>query len=242
VNKADIITKMSLDVKIPINPVYSQTVTETSLGMIGVVVSGAQLFNDYEDPTRSFIAVNDNFAISGVSFLDSCNGHPLAVNAGGSNYHYHGVPYCITDKLDVAGKHSTILGFLKDGFPFYGQYGESGKKLTGADLDECNGHTGPTPEFPSGIYHYHLKSDKSPYTPNCYHGAVAASTGGAGGGNGGPPGGEPDFTDAAKTLGVTVAELEAALGNPPFDLAAAAKKLGVTAAQLEAALPQRPGA
>ena len=29
------------------------------------------------------------------------------------------------------------------------------------DLDECNGIIGPTPEFPEGIYHYHMtiKSD-----------------------------------------------------------------------------------
>jgi hypothetical protein len=40
-----------------------------------------------------------------------------------------------------------MLGVLKDGFPIYGDKGESGVIVTNADLDECSGHTGPTPEF-----------------------------------------------------------------------------------------------
>lgn len=53
-------------------------------------------------------------------------------------------------------------------------------------------------------------------------------------------GAPPDLTDAATELGVTTAELEAALGEPPFDLAAVAETLGVTEAELEAALPAPP--
>jgi YHYH protein len=241
---AEVVIETPLDVTIPTKPVYSDTVTDTSLGMIGVMISGAQMFNDYEDQARSFIAVNDNFSIDGVPFVDSCNGHPLAINAGAGNYHYHGIPYCITDVIDTAGSHSKILGVLKDGFPLYGPQDVDGTKVTGDDLDECNGHFGPTPEFPAGIYHYHSKEDVSPYTPNCYHGVVDSS-GDTGGGQGAPPGGgqggPPDFTDAAATLGVTVDELTAALGQPPFDLEAAATKLGVTAAELKAALPPPPG-
>lgn len=190
---AKVVTETPLDVELPLNPTYSETVTDTNLGMIGVVVSGAQLFNDYEDPNRTFVAVNDNFDIAGVDFLDACNGHPLALNVGGGNYHYHGVPYCITDDLDVAGEHSRILGYLLDGFPVYGPQDVDGTKVTGADLDECNGHNGPTPEHPNGIYHYHLKDDKSPYTPNCYHGEVTVTSAGGGGppGGGPPPGGTP---------------------------------------------------
>ena len=56
------------------------------------------------------------------------------------------------------------------------------------DLDECNGRTGVTPEFPNGIYHY-FATDSYPYFQRCVKGAVA--TGGAGGqppgGAGGPP-------------------------------------------------------
>jgi hypothetical protein len=37
------------------------------------------------------------------------------------------------------------------------------------DLDECNGRTGVTPEFPSGIYHYY-STDSYPYFQRCIKG------------------------------------------------------------------------
>lgn len=48
------------------------------------------------------------------------------------------------------------------------------------DLDECNGRSGVTPEFPAGIYHY-MATESYPYMPRCLKGTVA------GGGGGGPP-------------------------------------------------------
>lgn len=39
------------------------------------------------------------------------------------------------------------------------------------DLDECNGRSGSTPEFPGGIYHYYA-TDSYPYLPRCWKGAV----------------------------------------------------------------------
>ena len=170
----------TVDQTITLNPIYSETTTDTNLGIIGVAISGAQLFNDYEDPDRSFVAVDDNFSIDGIFFVDSCNGHPLALAADGSGqgtYHYHGIPYCITDAVDADGEHSSILGFLLDGFPFYGPQDEGGATITSDELDECSGHVGTTPEFPEGIYHYHLTEDRSPYTVDCYHGEVEVSAG-----------------------------------------------------------------
>jgi hypothetical protein len=52
------------------------------------------------------------------------------------------------------------------------------------DLDECNGRTGVTPEFPAGIYHY-VVTDTWPYVHRCVKGT--ATGGGAGGGAGGMP-------------------------------------------------------
>ncbi|MEP0984642.1 YHYH protein [Ekhidna sp.] len=40
------------------------------------------------------------------------------------------------------------------------------------DLDECNGRTGVTPEFPEGTYYYVITSD-FPVTPNCFFGTPA---------------------------------------------------------------------
>jgi len=37
------------------------------------------------------------------------------------------------------------------------------------DLDECNGRTGVTPEFPAGIYHYYI-TDGYPYIQRCVKG------------------------------------------------------------------------
>jgi hypothetical protein len=39
------------------------------------------------------------------------------------------------------------------------------------DLDECNGRTGITPEFPSGIYHYYA-TDTYPYLQRCVKGRL----------------------------------------------------------------------
>ncbi len=54
------------------------------------------------------------------------------------------------------------------------------------DLDQCNGRTGVTPEFPGGTYHY-MVTDTWPFVHRCVKGT--ASGGGPPGG--GPPGGPP---------------------------------------------------
>jgi len=191
VDTVDLIKETPIDVDITLNPKYSETITRTSLGQIGVMISGAQLFNDYEDMQLSSVALDDNLTMDGASFVDSCSGHPLQE---GTNYHYHGVPFCITDNVDITGEHSTVIGFLLDGFPVYGNKDVEGIEITNASLDECSGHFGPTPEFPEGIYHYHLTADEAPYSIDCFHGEIEYTRGGGGrgpGGNGGPAGGPP---------------------------------------------------
>lgn len=258
---AEVVTATPVDVTIPLNPVWSETPTDTPLGTIGVMVSGAVLFNDYEGDQVT-VALDDNFVVDGAPFVDACNGHPVGF---GGSYHYHGVPYCITDAVDTAGQHSTIIGLLLDGFPIYGPNDVDGARVTNADLDECGGHVGPTPEFPDGIYHYHLTDDEAPYSIDCFHGEIDASSmqrggggqgppGGQGAGDrqapaegggaatdrGGPPGGLPDFGQAAAALGISEQELIDALGTPP-DLAAAATTLGISLDELTAILPPPPG-
>jgi hypothetical protein len=51
------------------------------------------------------------------------------------------------------------------------------------DLDECNGRTGVTPEFPEGTYHY-FATDTYPFLQRCVKGQVTASAGGPGMGTG----------------------------------------------------------
>lgn len=40
------------------------------------------------------------------------------------------------------------------------------------DLDECNGRTGVTPEFPKGTYHY-FATDTFPYLQRCVKGSLS---------------------------------------------------------------------
>jgi len=49
------------------------------------------------------------------------------------------------------------------------------------DTDECGGRTGPTPEFPSGTYHYYI-TDDYPYIPRCVFGTPDSSFRSRGGG------------------------------------------------------------
>ena len=109
------------------------------------------------------------------------------------------------------GSHSAVIGVAMDGYPIYGLWGYDGQmnvvemkssyKLkegetgyNGIDdyvyvqglghLDVCNGHFGPTPDFPDGIYHYHStmmngEGDMGfPYFLLCYHGETFLDEGG----------------------------------------------------------------
>ena len=110
------------------------------------------------------------------------------------------------------GNHSGVIGVALDGYPIYGFWGyDDNMNITemtssyrlkagetgynGIDdyeyieglgnLDVCNGHFGPTPDFPDGIYHYHStmlngEGDMGfPYFLICYHGEVDLADGGA---------------------------------------------------------------
>lgn len=154
-------------VEVPLNPELAEEPTSTEIGLIGIAISGGLFYSPFEADGTT-VALDANFEVDGIPFVDACNGHPnpLAVQ-----YHYHGVPTCITDVLDEEGEHSVLLGYLLDGFPVYGPQGEAGEEMTRETLDECNGHEGVTPEYPDGIYHYHLINE-APYSVPCYAGVI----------------------------------------------------------------------
>jgi len=135
-------------------------------------------------------------AHEGQSMLDYDISTPSAVSANTDN-----------------GSHSAVIGVSMDGYPVYGLWGfdenmtvvemRSSYRLkageTGyngiddyeyvaglGDLDVCNGHFGPTPEFPDGIYHYHstmLNGEGEmgfPYFLLCYHGETFLDEGDGG--------------------------------------------------------------
>ena len=106
------------------------------------------------------------------------------------------------------------------------------------DLDSCNGVT------IDGSYAYVI-THEFPFISRCLNGDVGDAGGpGAGGaplegaeGNAPGEGGAPDLSEAADALGISEAELVAALGGPPPDFDAAAKTLGVSVQELMAVLP-----
>ena len=224
---------------IPTSPKYSSKTTSTSLGSIGVMISGAVLYNPYEGDGKT-VAMASNFSITNAdgisaSFVDKCAGHPTPQQGA---YHYHGLPTCVTAKVDKVSKPSHIIGFALDGFPIYGDRDIKGKQLTAKNLDQCNGIYSATPEFPKGIYHYVLLSTSDVRSSiACFHGEVDSSQIQAMPQMGGAQMPMPDLAAAAKKLGITEDTLKAAFGTKmPADVAAAAKKLGVTEAALLAAL------
>ncbi len=173
---ADPTVAQSYDFTITTNPVLADEPTSTSLGTIGVMISGAALFNPYEGD-GSTVATASNFTVLNdagqeVAFLDTCNGHPTPMGS----YHYHALPKCITAVVDEEGGPSHILGVAFDGFPIYGDRAMDGTQLTAADLDECSGITSATPEYPEGIYHYVLlDTADSSSSIRCFSGVVDSS-------------------------------------------------------------------
>jgi hypothetical protein len=192
---ADPSAAQAYDITLPTCPSVQATSTKSSLGNIGYMISGASLFNGYEGDA-STIALANNFSVPGTTggqafFVDTCNGHPTPMG----QYHYHGLPACVTAMVDAANGPSHIIGLALDGFPVYGNRDISGAEVSVAQLDDCNGITSATPEFPNGVYHYVLpKVTDASSSMRCYKGAVAAPAGGGmgppgGGGMGPPPGG-----------------------------------------------------
>jgi hypothetical protein len=103
-----------------------------------------------------------------------------------------------------------------------GTYSADFEWVAGAgDLDECNGRTGVTPEYPQGTYYYMLTRE-FPHVPRCFMGTPDASfsKGGPGGGpgpgpgmmGGGGPGGGPDGDPRAERRGPPAEALAACAG------------------------------
>ena len=164
------------DFSIPTTPIYSETTTAAPLGSIGMVISGAVLFNPYEGD-NSTVAMASNFYLTDsdgtkVYFVDACSGHPTPVG----EYHYHAGSSCVTKQVDTESGPSHLIGLALDGFPIYGARDVNGNEIPASALDECNGITSATPEFPEGIYHYVLPNTTDETSSiRCFHGEVDAS-------------------------------------------------------------------
>ena len=243
------IREQNIMLEIPANPELAST-PSCAPGAVGILLSGVVLFNALDAPGRDAVAHETQ---------DKCQGHPQESGV----YHYHSVSTCVDDEHEP-GTHSSLVGYMVDGFGIYGRYGEDGKELTSADLDECHGHTHNI-EWNGrqvNMYHYHATWD-FPYSAGCMRGkytmanVMKLSGGpiqrGPQGGRGdmrngdrmpppgmddrqGPPGGRPDLSAAARKLGISEEKLRTALGPPPPDLRETARKLGISESKLKSAL------
>lgn len=132
--------------RIPANPAVDPAHAATPLGAIGVSLNGVPFFNQYAGP--------NNQPLTGeINSFDQYGGHPQQQGV----YHYHVEPTYLT----ATKGNNTLLGFLLDGFPVYGPV-ENGAVVTNASLDVYHGHSHATPDYPNGVYHYHITS-QSPY-------------------------------------------------------------------------------
>lgn len=169
------IAEVPVDVTITTRPVKVEQTSSIPFGPMGVLISGSPVYNPFEGEGVT-VALSANFTIPNaegkpVVFLDACNAHPSPHPQ--AQYHYHGLPPCVTSQVDANGGPSHIIGFAFDGFPIYGDRDMEGAPIDPAKLDECNGIESPTPEFPNGIYHYVLLDVPTVQsTIRCLHGRL----------------------------------------------------------------------
>lgn len=145
---------------LPANPQVNVSPTCTTLGAIGVLLTGARLFNASDADGRDAVA---------HEVQDSCDGHPQAAGM----YHYHSVSRCVAPFAATAA-HSPLVGYAADGFGIYGNLGDGGRSLTNADLDECHGHLHEVDADGARVMRYHYHATREfPYTVGCFRGTPA---------------------------------------------------------------------
>ena len=169
--------------RIPLNPVNNTTATDTELGTVGVALNAMPVFNPFED---AFETAAYGRIFSSCCGHPQQNGqyhyhkYPTCLRLISDEWKSEKEKCDEIDALLVDGGHSPLIGFAVDGWPIYGPVGwpDSNSQVgvimessyTGTNdafgnpsyvansghLDDCNGLISPTPEFPDGIYHYHM--------------------------------------------------------------------------------------
>lgn len=169
--------------RVPLTPVNNASATDTELGTVGVSLNGVPIFNPFEDPDetaaygRIFSSCCGHPQQQGQYHYHK---YPTCLRLIKDDFKTEKDKCDEIDALLVEGGHSPLLGFAVDGWPVYGPVGwRSAQAQTGVimlssytgsadssgnasyvegsgDLDECGGLVSPTPEFPEGIYHYHM--------------------------------------------------------------------------------------
>lgn len=166
---------------IPVEPKLADEVDEISeVEFIGVSIDGVPLTGNPPSAINGPAMFGGDGNAEQISFpsLDPCGGHPDPAGY----YHLHFIPEVMNQVLDAKGitevsctlidqtSSVQLSGFAKDGFPVYA-YAEMP-----TDLDECNGRTGVTDEYPDGVYHYVASTTDAPNMPPCLKGVAARNS------------------------------------------------------------------
>ncbi len=110
-----------------------------------------------------------------IPSIDPCGGHidPFGyyhLHFGAEEINNVFAAHNITEVSCTNFTHSqtAFIGYAKDGYPIYASKDTGGVIPT--DLDECQGHTSATADYPNGVYHYHVSSTNAPNLPTCLKG------------------------------------------------------------------------
>ena len=123
---------------VPVSPAKAATTTATSLGPIGLAITGAPIFNQSEGPVDLSTGVASGF--------DNYGAH-----TGPQVYHYH------TELTPISNNDSKLIAILRDGFFLFGRKCAS-TDSNPTNLDASNGHTSATQYNSTPYYHYHIKN------------------------------------------------------------------------------------
>ncbi|NDA26292.1 MAG: YHYH protein [Verrucomicrobia bacterium] len=198
--------------RMPLHPKTNASFTQLKQQAIGVAVNGvpfdpgtAEYWKNDRTSGWHIEALGGRKSLG----LDQNNAH---VQPNGA-YHYHGIPTGLISTLG-GGDGPKLIGYAADGFPIYGQSAQNrssyrlkkGNRPGGTagpggvydgtyeadyefvpgsgDLDEANGRTGKTAEYPQGTYYY-VATAEFPFYPRKLKGTPDSSF------RRGPPGGGP---------------------------------------------------
>lgn len=125
---------------VSVDPQKASSPTSTSLGAIGIAITGAPIFNGQEGP-------NINLDSGVISGFDNYGAH-----TGPETYHYHQEP------TPISNNDSKLFAILADGFFLYGRKCASTGDVP-TDLDASGGHTAATQFNSEPHYHYHIIDD-----------------------------------------------------------------------------------
>lgn len=182
------ISEQQYHFRVPAAPQRAGRVTPLGMQPFGVAINGvpfdpgaAEYWNNNPQSGWQYEALSEFVQLG----MDQNHAH---VQPSGA-YHYHGLPTGLT---------GALLGYAADGFPIYGGSGgptgrssyqlKIGTRPSGpsgtydgrfvqdyeyvagaGDLDECNGRSGVTTEYPQGTYYYIITAT-FPFIPRCFVG------------------------------------------------------------------------